>query len=274
MSIQAGCAAATPLTPTEAVIVNTSTLATTSEPTYTPIPDATSTPTPTATITPTHTPDVTPTQIPEVPAPAKGKANVIGLVLWNDQPVGNVWVKLCEEFDSFGCSGNKYDFTTDQEGYFVFRDVVPGEYIVAIELSGTDWWQFYFNSQQSKSQKVSAGKNLILDPWNIYKIDLGVLAPKIEQNLPLDKPTLRWDAYPGAAYYEISMYNKKSTWILRNKRVDKNEFTPEQPMEGCKYFWYVEVYNSRGTLISRSDPGGAVGLDWYFTLYDLPTSCD
>lgn len=273
--VMSACATATAVPPTETSIAETSTPEATSPPTDTPTPEATSTPTSTATITPTHTPAGTPTQIPEFSPAAEGMGNVVGLILWNDQPFTNTWVRLCEDFDSWdGCVGNNPSTKSDQNGYFVFQDVAPGEYLVTADLFGTSWWQFYIDSQESRMHKVSAGENLILDPWHIYKLDLGVISPKIEKSLSEEKPTFKWDAYPDAAYYEISVYNDKYEWILESKRVDGNEFTPEEPMVSCKYWWYVEVFNTQGTKIARSDPPPTGDYDWYFTLYDLPSSCE
>lgn len=275
--VLSACATATSAPPTETSILETSSTAT-------------------ATITPTNTPNVTPTQIPEVSPAAEGMGNVIGLVLWNDLPVVNAWVRACEEltllvtyirgfedplelntiYDSFyfTCAGNKYDAHADENGYFVIKDVAPGKYHIVANLPKTpDKW--IVNSEESVFYNVSAGENLILSPWSIQYNDLGVISPKIEQNLSEEKPIFKWDAYPDAAYYQISIYDEKDEWILENKRVDGNELTPDEPMAACKYYWYVEVFNSQGTKIAISDPPPSLDTPhWYLSLMDLPTSCE
>ena len=167
--VLSACATATSAPPTETSILETSSTAT-------------------ATITPTNTPNVTPTQIPEVSPAAEGMGNVIGLVLWNDLPVVNAWVRACEEltllvtyirgfedplelntiYDSFyfTCAGNKYDAHADENGYFVIKDVAPGKYHIVANLPKTpDKW--IVNSEESVFYNVSAGENLILSPWSI-----------------------------------------------------------------------------------------------------------
>src|SRR5262245_8809548 len=53
--------------------------------------------------------------------PAPGTGNVQGKVLYNNAPVENIEVKLCETFSRFisGCSGQIYSAKTDKDGDFV-----------------------------------------------------------------------------------------------------------------------------------------------------------
>jgi hypothetical protein len=53
--------------------------------------------------------------------PAPGTGNVQGKVLYNNAPVENIDVKLCETFSRFlsGCGGQTYTAKTDKDGDFV-----------------------------------------------------------------------------------------------------------------------------------------------------------
>ena len=202
--VQTGCAGSAPTAPTEAAIstetaiLNTSMPMATSTPADTPTPQATATFTETPAPTPTFTPNVTATLLPELTPAVEGKGNVIGLVLWNNQPVRKAAVWLCEKFEG-GCKGvYQYRVNTDENGYYVFKNVTPGKYLVAINSFSTSWFIFYFDATGNKELAVSAGQDLILDPWNIWKFDLQPVArPAQDQHLNKVGKTGRQDHDPG-----------------------------------------------------------------------------
>jgi len=276
--IQSACSTSTPQAlPTDTVIPNTPTLADTPTPTDTSTPEATPTFTPTETITPTFTPNVTATLLPEITPAVEGKGNVAGLVLWNSQPVPQAAVWLCEDFKG-NCVGiYQYKTNTDKNGYFVFQNVTPGEYLVAINSFSTGWFMFYFDSAGSKMQKVSAGMDLILDPWNIWKIDLHTVAPKDGQVMSNAHPTFSWDPYPDAAYYLFSIYervmvNNSLKDVLVDKRVDGNEFILEEiALKTCNYYWTVKAYNTNEVLIAQSKSLRSTLI--YLINADVPGTC-
>ena len=254
--------------PTETEIVNTSTPAFTSTPAETPTPEATATSTSTPLPTATFTPNVTATQLPEVTPAAEGKGNVIGLVTWNGQPVKQAAVWLCEKFDGACLGTYQYRANTDKNGYYVFKNVIPGKYLVAINSFSTGWFIFYFDSNGSREQVVSAGKDLILDPWNIWKFNFRIVSPRIGKTLSQATPTFTWEAYPDAAYYKFSLYDDQYDTVLEDKRVDNTEFTIEQSLVSCRYYWYVDVYSDQDIKIASSKPG-----DLFFYNIDLPGKC-
>lgn len=269
---QPSCSAATQGSPTPTDVVNTSTPLATSTPKDTATPKSTSTPTVTPSPSATFTPDVTATQIPEITPPAEGRGNIAGLILWNNQPVTKAAVRLCHEITYFGC--NEYKTNTDQNGYYVFTNITPGEYVVAINSFSSDWWIFYFDSNGNKKQKVSAGQNLILDPWSIWKFDINAIYPRDGKAISDAHPTFQWDAYPDATYYHFFIgqdsHRVEDTYkaILENIRVDSNEFTLENiTLTTCNYRWTVEAYNAEGIKIARMP-------DVYFHNFDLPENCD
>lgn len=276
--IQSACSTSTPqVLPTDTVIPNTPTLADTPTTTNTATPDATLTLTPTETITPTFTPNVTATLLPEITPAVEGKGNVAGLVLWNSQPVPQAAVWLCEEFKEKCVGTYQYKTNTDKNGYYVFKNVTPGEYLVAINSFSTGWFMFYFDSAGSKMQKVSAGKDLILDPWNIWKIDLHTVEPRDWKVMSEVHPTFSWDPYPDAAYYLFSIYERDRARndlndVLIDKRVDGTEFILEEiALKTCSYYWMVEAYNANGILIAQSKSLRSTLI--YLINADVPGTC-
>ncbi len=265
--VQSGCSSAQS-SPTETVIVNTSTPMMTSTPADTPTPEATATSTSTPLPTATFTPNVTATQIPEITPPVEGKGNVVGLVLWNDQPVPQAAVWMCERFEG-GCVGiYQYKTNTDKNGYYLFKNVTPGKYIVAINSFSSGWFIFYFDAKGSKDVNVSAGQNLVLEPWSIWKFNLRIVSPRIGKTLSQETPTFTWEAYPDAAYYQIYVYDINFNTVVDAQRVDGIEFTPDKPLVTCRFYWDVEAYNAQGLQIASTSPG-----DLFFHNIDVPGAC-
>src|SRR4029078_4679713 len=60
---------------------------------------------------------------------APGICTVQGKVLYNNAPVENIDVKLCETFSRFlsGCGGKIYTAKTDKDRDFVIKNVTPKE---------------------------------------------------------------------------------------------------------------------------------------------------
>jgi hypothetical protein len=244
----------------------------TSTPVDTPTPEATATQTSTPLATATFTPNVTATLLPEITPAVEGKGNLAGLVTWNNQPVTRAAVWLCEKFEG-DCKGiYQYRTNTDQNGYYVFENVTPGKYIVAINSFSTGWFIFYFDSNGSKEQQVVAGKDLILDPWSIWKFDLLPVTPKYGQVMSNAHPTFTWEPYPDAAYYEFSIYDDKSNTVLENERVDGNEYTlTDIALETCNYYWTVQAFNADGQLISQLKAPRSTFM--YIINADQPGTC-
>lgn len=277
LSVQLGCAPAPQIPPTSTAVPATSTSAFTSTPKRTSTPEATFTPTATVTITATSTLNVTATQLPEIPPAAEGKGNIAGLVVWNSQPVPRAAVWLCEKFEGACLGQYQYRTNSDENGYYVFKNVTPGKYVVAINSFSTGWFIFYFDSKGTREQNVSAGKDLILDPWSIWKMDLRPISPKNGKDISEVHPTFTWEPYPDAAYYQFSIYHwddQSETYnpVLENKRVDGNEFVlQEVTLVTCRYAWTVDAYNADGAKISQLKDGRYLLMG--FEVYDVPGTC-
>lgn len=265
--LQSACAAPQ-RPPTATAIENTSTPVATSTPSDTPTPEPTATFTQTPEPTATSTPNVTATLLPEIPVAVDGKGNVAGLVLWNNQPVAKAAVWLCEDFAGACLGTYQYRANTDAHGYYVFKNVTPGDYIVAINSFSTGWFIFYFDSNGKREQTVLAGENLILNPLNIWKFDLRATSPKVDKVLGEATPAFTWEAYPDAAYYEISIYDINFKDVVTAERVDGLEYQPSQPLVTCRFYWDVDAFNADGVKISSTSPGAM-----YFYVIDVPGKC-
>jgi hypothetical protein len=191
--------------------------------------------------------------------PAPGTGNVQGKVLYNGQPVENIDVRLCEKFNRFldGCSGQKYTAKTDKDGDYVITNVPPKEYeALTVRIFDTDGYVFATTSFGISATKynVEAGKTLFVDPTNLFKADLKLTNPKAGSSVGGDAVEFKWDAYPDAAYYKLTLTPDEHLSESRytNQRVEGTSFKATKPLDKGSYRWKVEAFNSADKKLSES----------------------
>jgi hypothetical protein len=200
--------------------------------------------------------------------PAAGTGNVQGKVLYNNAPVENIEVKLCETFSRFlsGCGGKIYTAKTDKDGDFVITNVEPKEYQgLTVRVFDTDSYVFATTGIAGISASkydVVADKTLFVTPTHIFKGDLKPVDPKAGSTVSAQNLELKWDAYPDAAYYKFTLYpeSHQITPPYINERVDGASFKVSKPLEKGTYRFTVEAYNSADKKLSESSD------DYKFTI--------
>jgi hypothetical protein len=224
-------------TPTH--ILTTVTL--TEEPTHTPTKPPTSTPT---IIVPT------PTLHFGIPTPISGKGVLIGKIQWNSLPAVKSQVKLCSDFDGYyGCQGLEYSASTDEEGYYLIENVKPDDYTLLANLFGSSWYLYYREEINVKAEQVK-----FAETFNLYKLDLKPISPLQNKNIDLanDDPTLTWQEYPDAAYYELEVDTYFENPAI-TKKLESTQYTLDDEilLIDCPYSWSVSAYNKDGYIISK-----------------------
>src|SRR5690242_799875 len=191
--------------------------------------------------------------------PAAGTGNVQGKVLYNGKPVENIDVRLCEKFNRFldGCGGKIYTAKTDKDGDYVITNVPPKEYeAITVRIFDTDGYVFATTSFGISATKynVEADKTLFVDPTNLFKADLKLTDPKAGSNISGDAVEFKWDAYPDAAYYKLTLTpdNHLSESRYTKQRVDGTSFKATKPLEKGSYRWKVEAFNSADKKLAES----------------------
>jgi len=191
--------------------------------------------------------------------PAAGTGNVQGKVLYNGKPVENIDVRLCEKFNRFldGCGGKIYTAKTDKDGDYVITNVPPKEYeAITVRIFDTDGYVFATTSFGISATKynVEAGKTLFVDPTNLFKADLKLTDPKAGSTISGDAVEFKWDAYPDAAYYKLTLTPDQHLSESRytNQRVDGTSFKATKPLDKGGYRWKVEAFNSADKKLSES----------------------
>ena len=192
--------------------------------------------------------------------PAPGTGNVQGKVLYNNAPVENIEVKLCETFSRFlsGCGGQTYTAKTDKDGDFVITNVPPKEYQgLTVRVFDTDSYVFATTGIAgiaSAKYNVVADKTLFVIPTHLFKGDLKVVNPKAGATVSAQDLELRWDAYPDAAYYKFTLYpdNHQITPPYINERSDAATFKVNKPLEKGTYRYKVEAFNASDKKLSET----------------------
>lgn len=201
-----------------------------------------------------------PVQGVEKVKPAPGTGNVQGKVLYNNAPVANIEVKLCETFSRFlsGCGGQTYTAKTDQDGDFVITNVPPKEYQgLTVRVFDTDSYVFATTGIAgiaATKYNVEAGKTLFVIPTHLFKGDLKVTNPKAGSTVSAQDLELKWDVYPDAAYYKFTLYpdNHQITPPYLNERVDAATFKVNKPLEKGTYRYKVEAFNGSDKKLSET----------------------
>ena len=192
--------------------------------------------------------------------PAPGTGNVQGKVLYNNVPVENIDVRLCETFSRFlsGCGGKIYTAKTDKDGDFVITNVPPKEYEgLTVRIFDTDSYVFATTGIagiSSAKYNVVADKTLFVAPTYLFKGDLQVTNPKAGSTVSGENLELQWQAYPDAAYYKFSLYpdNHQVTPPYTNERVDGASFKVNKPLEKGTYRFKVEAFNKSERKLSET----------------------
>ena len=206
----------------------------------------------------------------DIPQPQAGTGSIAGRLLWNGNPVSGTEVKLCEEMGMFtGCEGQQFTAVTDANGIYLLANIPPGEFALVFHAIDRDAWMYVTSSViKAKKFTVEADKTVVLEDQHLYKYDLKQLSPADKAQISEAQPTLKWEAYPGAAYYEVYLAPEGAlATVLRVKHYEQTEIAPEAPLLACEYVWQIEAYNSQGVLIAKYDGYSR------FTVTSQPISC-
>jgi formylglycine-generating enzyme required for sulfatase activity len=188
--------------------------------------------------------------------PQPGKAGAAGRVLWNNQPVRGLAVKICTHYSPFGgCSGKEYTSKTDPQGVFVFENVTPNPYYLLVHAIDVDGWFFQrlanaWSYASPITTSLTAGQARVFEDMHIWKYDLKGGSAKPGEKPDRETATLSWKAYPGAAYYGVYI-GEQQLGEPGGERANGNSITVTKPPV-CKW-WKIEAFNAQGIKIAQSD---------------------
>ena len=206
-----------------------------------------------------ETEETTSTSGDEKKKPAAGKGNVQGKVLFNDQPVEGIEVRICENFSTImgiKCDGKTLTTKTDKDGIFVLADLDPKIYGGLTAKVFKSAYYVYPQEGVMRAQKftVAADKTIFADDIHLFKDDIKITNPKAGAKVAAQNLELKWDAYPDAAYYKISVFADAGAGAppISNERVDDASYAVTEPLTNGKYRLQVVAYNSSDRKLSES----------------------
>jgi hypothetical protein len=193
--------------------------------------------------------------------PAAGKANVQGKVFYNEKPVPNIEVKLCETFNQYfgGCGGQTFTTKTDGNGEYLINNVPPGIYEgLTAKVFDTPYYVFATSGfVGSAKYKIEANQTFFAPNTNLFKSDLKLLNPKAGSKVAGSNIEIKWDSYRDAAYYKFSINadtssTAKTDYDYINKRVDGTSYMLDKPLAPGSYTCSVTAYNGNDIKLAES----------------------
>jgi len=172
-----------------------------------------------------------------------------GRVMWNGQPMVDVTIKLCTDWNFLeGCKSKEYAAISDREGRYTIDGVPAGKYELITRLpdqENENWWM-------GMKVNVDAGEIVTLDDLRVSKSDLKLSSPLNNTTVTSTTPSLEWEPYPGAAYYYVNVLKIQSLEsVVSNEKVSIPQYTFKNPLRAAKYSWYIWAYNADGIPISE-----------------------
>jgi hypothetical protein len=192
--------------------------------------------------------------------PAPGTGNVQGKVMYNGKPVEGIEAKLCEKFNQFfgGCSGKTYTAKSDAAGEYVITNVPPMTYEgLMVRVFDTDSYVFATTGiagLSSARYEVAPDKTFFVRPSHLFKSDLKLLNPKAGSKVSAQGLELKWQEYPDAAYYKLSLYPSDSsvTSPYIGQRVEATTFPADKPLPKGEYRVQLEAFNGSDQKLAES----------------------
>jgi hypothetical protein len=192
--------------------------------------------------------------------PSPGTANLQGRVLFNEKPVADVEIKLCENFSTvwgLSCDGKTFTQRTDAEGTYFFADLPPITYGgVAARVFKTDAYVFIRSGiMDSAKFPLEADKTFFAPAVNLFKSDLKTTAPKKDSTVPAGPVEIKWEPYPDASYYKYTL-STDGDYIpdapsYYEVRADHPDITTDKPLLPAKYGLKIQALNTNGVKLAE-----------------------
>ncbi len=205
------------------------------------------------------------------PLPDAGKGGVYGRILWNGQPIEGLEVKLCDEIKFIGgCRGAEYPTRTGVDGVYVIINVPPGGYGLTYKaLEGESWFFMTSGFLNARDFELKAGEMVNIGDKNTVRTDVVITKPAEDERISaVRRPVLEWQAYPQAAYYELTFHSGRGGSLIHRMQLTEPRFEMNRDLQSCGYTFKVEVFNSQEVQIAEND-------GWHnFQIGGLPESCE
>ncbi|MGZ9235167.1 MAG: carboxypeptidase-like regulatory domain-containing protein [Anaerolineales bacterium] len=185
-----------------------------------------------------------------------GSETAEGRILWNGQPMSGVTIKFCPALAAGGCKSREHIAVSNSDGRYTIAALTAGTYELHTKLADQENWTL----QLGKTVNVVAGEIVTVDDINVSKSDLKLSSPGNNTTVTTTTPTLEWEPYPGAAYYEVWIFKSQTLDFLETQeKVSVSQYSFKNPLAPAEYSWTIVAYNAAGIQISGN-------RGYYFTV--------
>lgn len=181
-----------------------------------------------------------------------------------EKPAAGIEVKLCEKFNRYlgSGSGETYKTKTDSEGNYLLKNVTPRVYEgLLVQVFDSNYYVFATSGiLQTAKYRVEPDKTYFAPDTNLFKSDLKLLAPKSGSRVGAENLEVKWQPYPDAAYYKLTINADSSSGALTNydyidKRVDGVSYALDKPLSPGAYRCTIKAYNRNDVKLAESPDG-------------------
>jgi hypothetical protein len=183
---------------------------------------------------------------------------VQGKVVFNDQPVEGIEVRICEDFSTImgvKCGGATRTTKTGADGVFVLADLEPKTYGGLTAKVFKSSYYIYPREEIMTAKKftVEPDKTIYASDISLFKDDLKITSPKAGAKVEAKNLELKWDEYPDAEYYKITLFpDAGGLPPINGERVDDPTYAVSEPLTNGKYRLRVESYNANNRKLAET----------------------
>ena len=110
---------------------------------------------------------------------------------------------------------------------------------------------------QTAKYKIEAGQTFFAPDTHLFKNDLKLSSPRAGAKVEGSNIEVKWDSYPDAAYYKMSIYadtgsGAKPEYDFIKRRVDDVSFTLDKPLTPGSYSCTVEAFNGNDIKLAQN----------------------
>jgi hypothetical protein len=159
---------------------------------------------------------------------------------------------------------------TDDKPFVIEADVRPGTHTLYSEPSSKEAGEMYWGAFGPKIQIDIDGRLIYVTNQLInHELRIKLLEPRMLANVNAERPTLRWEAVPGAAGYELTWFEEMPAErrVLKTSQSLKAagpQYTFEQDVVSKRlYEWDVRATDAAGNSLAHGNayfltPGATV----------------
>lgn len=214
-------------------------------------------------------PDQSYRTIPRAENQTKGTASIRGTVIFKGKPAAGVTVLLCGYVNGLPLSGSKCEpsygkTVTDESGAYSFTDLKVNndtanedfKFYTPVAVADGDPPAYYYwqkvNSMTSDSVAPKPDEAYEFKPIDLPKRSVRLLAPAQDEKISEQRPSLRWEEYPGATQYEVTIKNRYGK--PRSISVDGTTpgSRPAADLTPGLYEWSVAAFDNKSEKLSES----------------------